>query len=58
MREQTEWVELIENKVNVLTDADKIVTEALAMPNREVQAPHQLYGGGKASNKIVDSLLA
>ena len=59
MREQTEWVELIENKVNVLTgaDADKIVTEVLAMLDREIHDPHQLYGGGKASNKIVDSLL-
>lgn len=59
MREQTEWVELIENKVNVLTGADtaKIVTEVLAMLDREIHDPHQLYGGGKASNKIVDSLL-
>lgn len=60
MREQTEWVELIENKVNVLTGAntDKIVQGVSGMLNTLVDDPKQLYGGGMASQQIVAHLLS
>ena len=60
MREQTEWVELLENKVNVLTGADteKIISEVSKMLERDIQDPDQLYGGGKASQNIVSHLLS
>lgn len=58
MREQTEWVELIHQGVNVLTgaNADKIVQEVKTMMGKEIHDPEQLYGGGQASQKIVTLL--
>lgn len=58
MREQTEWVELIENGVNVLAGADtqKIIEFTQAMLNQVVEDPTNLYGGGKAAQNIVDFL--
>ena len=58
MRDQTEWVELIENGVNVLAGADtqKIIELTQAMLNKMIEDPLNLYGGGKASQNIVDFL--
>lgn len=58
MRDQTEWVELIENGVNVLAGADtqKIIEFTQAMLNQVVEDPTKLYGGGKAAQNIVDFL--
>lgn len=59
MRDQTEWVELVEHGFNVLAGADR---------NRLIAAVHEasgktfvrdieLYGGGRASENIADDLL-
>ena len=58
LRDETEWIELIENKFNVLSGADK---------NKIINLYHtcefnndfsiDLYGGGKASETIVKELL-
>ena len=58
MRDQTEWVELIENGVNVLAGADtqKIIEFTQSMLGKEILDPLNLYGGGEASNKIVKFL--
>ncbi|WP_179991436.1 non-hydrolyzing UDP-N-acetylglucosamine 2-epimerase [Acinetobacter sp. YH16058] len=58
MRDQTEWVELIENGVNVLVGADtqKIIEFTQSMLGKEILDPLNLYGGGEASNKIVKFL--
>lgn len=58
MRDQTEWVELIENGVNVLAGADtqKIIDFTQAMLNKTIEDPSNLYGGGKASQNIVNVL--
>lgn len=58
MRDQTEWVELIENGVNVLAGADtqKIIEYTKAMLNKKIEDPLNLYGGGQASQNIVNVL--
>ena len=59
MRDQTEWVELIEAGANELVGADeqKIIAAAKNSLGRQVKDTHQLYGGGRASQRIVDVLL-
>ena len=59
LRDQTEWVELIENKVNILVGADKerIVSGASQMLNKESNFSIDLYGNGKACEKIAEALL-
>lgn len=58
MRDQTEWVELIENKVNVLVGADKnlLVQEAKKMLAQSSDFSIDLYGNGKASATIVECI--
>lgn len=58
MRDQTEWVELIENGVNVLAGADtqKIIEFTQAMLSKTIDDPLNLYGGGKASQNIANVL--
>jgi len=60
LRDETEWVELVENKFNILVGAqkDKILA---AFENYETSFAKDfdmdLYGGGKASEVIVKELL-
>ncbi len=58
MRDQTEWVELIEVGANELVGADtqKIITVATRNFGRKVQDTQQLYGGGHAAQRIVNIL--
>jgi len=58
MRDQTEWVELIEHGVNALVGADtqKIIDFTKAMLNKNIEDPSNLYGGGKASQNIANVL--
>lgn len=58
MRDQTEWVELIEQGANVLTGADtqKIIEYTKAMLDKKIEDPLSLYGGGNASSNIVQYL--
>lgn len=58
MRDQTEWVELIEHEVNVLVGADEsaIFNAAQTSLTISVTDPDELYGGGKASQRIVASI--
>ncbi len=59
MREQTEWVELIEEGVNILTgsDGEKILNAADEMTQKNVSFDNQLYGDGHAADLIVEDLL-
>lgn len=54
LRDQTEWVELIEAGVNELVgaDKDKILDAVTRNLGREVKDEQQLYGGGVAAKKI------
>lgn len=58
MRDQTEWVDLVDLGVNELVGAEnaKIVDAASENLGRKVEDPHQLYGGGKAVERIVQHL--
>lgn len=55
MRDQTEWTELIRAGVNVLVGAnrDKILEEVKRMLAQKGDFSVDLYGGGKAGEKIV-----
>lgn len=59
MRDQTEWVELIDAGVNELVGADtkKILDAAKRSFGCKVQDSQQLYGGGQASQRIVAELM-
>lgn len=59
MRDQTEWVELIDAGANELVGANtkNIVKAVSCNIGRKVHDPHQIYGGGNASQKIVKSLI-
>jgi len=58
MRDQTEWVELIENKVNILVGANKknIVAGVNEMLSRENDFNLNLYGNGNACKIIAENL--
>ena len=59
MRDETEWVELIEGGFNVLAGADtkKIVTAFNNRNSFSTNYEKDLYGQGKASERIVKELL-
>ncbi|AXV06410.1 UDP-N-acetylglucosamine 2-epimerase [Euzebya pacifica] len=57
LRDETEWVELVEAGVNVLAgaDADRIVAAAEQL--RQVDPEPGLYGDGQAGEKVVSALV-
>ena len=59
MREQTEWIELIEEGVNILAgnDSDKIVNFTKEMLEKKSNFSTNLYGNGKATESIVNELI-
>ena len=59
MREQTEWVELISEGVNVLVGSDqtKIVDAVALMLNKNSDFEKDLYGNGKACENIINHIL-
>lgn len=59
MRDQTEWVELIEAGANELVGADRqrIVETSGRNLGRLVQDAQKLYGGGEASQRIVSYII-
>lgn len=59
MRDQTEWVELVENGYNVIVGANKemLLSEAKNMLQKKNDFSKNLYGGGDAGNNIVSHLL-
>ena len=58
LREETEWVELVSSKVNLLagTNKKKILNSFIRLSERKPVKVTSLYGNGKASEKIVSLL--
>lgn len=56
IRDQTEWVELVSNKVNVLSNAEEkdILNKFQLMTNQSYDFNVDLYGNGTASSKIIN----
>jgi len=56
LRDETEWVELVEHGCNVVAGSDKknICQAYLKMIHRKIDSNTDLYGNGKASHKIVE----
>jgi UDP-GlcNAc3NAcA epimerase len=59
LRDETEWVELVENGFNVVvgSNSGEIYAAYKKMINKNPNYNINLYGGGKASNKIIRELL-
>jgi UDP-GlcNAc3NAcA epimerase len=59
LREQTEWVELVENGFNILvgSDAAKLKKAFDSLKTKKSDFSIDLYGKGEAANKIVKILL-
>lgn len=58
LRDETEWVELVENGLNVLvgSNKEKIILNVSNLLNRKFESSSDLYGGGQASKKIVEAI--
>lgn len=58
MRDQTEWVELVDGKFNILTGADhnKILQAVTEFSTRSFTSKTRLYGEGDAATRIVANL--
>ena len=60
LRDQTEWVELIENGVNKLcdtTESENIIEGHLEMLKGDFDFSVDLYGGGQAGRLIIKKLI-
>ncbi|HMV79383.1 MAG TPA: UDP-N-acetylglucosamine 2-epimerase (non-hydrolyzing) [Leptospiraceae bacterium] len=59
MREETEWLELVENGFNMLVGSasSKILESVNTMLSKKLDFSLDLYGKGKASDVIVESIL-
>jgi UDP-GlcNAc3NAcA epimerase len=60
MRDETEWVELVDRGHNRIAGAEraKILEAFEAMRGRSVDDPDELFGGGRAAERVVDALIA
>jgi len=59
MRDETEWVELVDNNFNVLVGADKDkILNAVNKSNFSTDFSLNLYGGGLASKNIINALVS
>ena len=59
MREETEWVELVNGNYNILvgSDKNKMINAYALFSKREFRKKENYYGGGKASENIVEYIL-
>ncbi len=58
LREETEWVELVQNGFNTIVGANKTkIVEAFTKQNFDLKFDINLYGTGNASEKIATDLL-
>lgn len=60
LREETEWVELVNNSYNFLagSNPEKIMQISNSIKGKTFLKQHNFYGGGNAAQKITDYLLS
>ena len=60
LRDQTEWVELIKNRVAVLAGAQKerIISEGKKLNKMKIKIKKDLFGDGTAGEKIISSIIS
>ncbi|HCX72701.1 MAG TPA: UDP-N-acetylglucosamine 2-epimerase (non-hydrolyzing) [Candidatus Cloacimonas sp.] len=58
LRDETEWIELVQNSVNKICGASKhlILKNFKQFSSQKIKFPKQLYGNGKAAQRIVSLL--
>lgn len=57
LRDETEWIELVENEVAILVGSDtKRILEGFTKLHSGIVFPPNLYGDGEASHKIINIL--
>ena len=59
MRDETEWVELVDHGYNILAGANEelIVKSTIVMLNKKINFTHDFYGSGKACETIVKEII-
>lgn len=58
LRDETEWVELVENGFNTIVGADRnLILQAFKNQNYNINFDIDLYGNGNASKNIIEQLL-
>ena len=57
VRDQTEWIELIEENANLLCKPENISDSFNKLINQKCNFSKNLYGDGKASAKIIESII-
>jgi UDP-GlcNAc3NAcA epimerase len=59
LRDETEWVELVENGFNTIVGSDfkKIIAGFKSMKDKQMNYNVNLYGNGTASEKIIREIM-
>ena len=58
LREETEWIELVEHKMNKLTGSNSdLIVDAINQNNQKDIEINNIYGAGNTSNLIIDMLV-
>ena len=58
LRNTTEWVELVDNEVNILLNIDKDLTKNITCHlHKKIDNSTHLYGDGNSSKIIIENLI-
>ena len=57
VRKETEWIELINDNINILSKPNKIFESFQVISLSKVDFSKEYYGDGMASKKIIESII-